>query len=62
MKAADKGIPVRTAVVTVEVTVKRDRGQLKFSSDTYKTTVSENKKVGDEVARTYASPGVSTIH
>ena len=57
--ARDGGVPQLQDETTVEVTVIRDRGTLRFSTSQYRATVSENKAVGSDVVKITASPGVS---
>ena len=59
VKARDKGEPVREDEATVEVRINRDRGQLRFGSQMYQTTTTENRAVGQEMTRVSASPNVS---
>ena len=58
VQAVDQGFPQKTGEATVEVQVVRDRGELRFSSSSYATTISENKEVDTEVLRVTASPSV----
>ena len=53
----DLGEPRRATTTGVEVQVLRDNGEVKFSTDTYVVTVSENKRVGERVTGVNASPG-----
>ena len=53
------GEPQKTAETVVEVTVLRDRGQLKFSQQNYQVTITENKEVQQEVLRVNTAPNVS---
>ena len=59
--ASDQGQPQKTAETFVEVTVIRDRGQLKFSQQNYDVTVTENKEAGQEVIRVNTAPNVSAF-
>ena len=54
----DKGIPARKDEMRVEITVIQDQGTLRFSSNKYQTTISENRDVNSEVIRVSTSPGV----
>ena len=57
--ARDSGVPQLEDETSVEVTVIRDRGTLRFSTSRYSGTVSENKPTGSSVVKVTASPGVS---
>ncbi len=57
--ARDGGVPQREDTATVEVTIIRDRGVLRFGSATYRGSVSENRDVNSEVLRVSVSPSVS---
>ena len=59
VEATDFGIPVRATTHTVDVTVLRDKGELRFSSDNYQTQISENRDVGSTIYTVTAAPGVS---
>ena len=59
VEASDSGIPIRSATHTVDVTVQRDQGELRFSSDNYYTQISENRDVGSTIYTVTAAPGVS---
>lgn len=61
MQAQDKGVPPRKSEMTVEVTVDRDEGVLKFTSQTYTARVSENDNVNKNISKTTAAPGVCFI-
>ena len=51
------GEPRKATTTGVEVQVLRDNGDVKFSTETYAVTVSENKRVGERVTGVNASPG-----
>lgn len=57
--ATDRGEPPKTSTATVQISVKREQGELKFSTDLYTAEVSENDNVGKIVTKVVASPGVS---
>ncbi len=57
--AQDRGSPSRSDVATVEVVIIRDRGQLRFGTQMYRSTISENRAVGQSVTKVQASPSVS---
>lgn len=59
--ATDHGTPARTDEATVEVTIVRDRGELRFSTTMYTVTVSENKEVNSDVTRVTAAPSVCVV-
>ena len=57
--ATDQGFPAKIGEATVEVVVVRDRGELRFSTSQYSSTISENRDVNSEVIRVTAAPSVS---
>ncbi len=61
MRAADEGVPPRTATAVVEVNIQRDEGELKFTAQNYAARVEENKEVGQTVTNVRAAPGVSQV-
>lgn len=56
--AKDQGLPEKSSVTYVEVTVLRDSGTLSFSIPTYVVVTSENRIVGSVMTTTVATPGV----
>lgn len=59
IKATDKGVPPLEDETTLEVSVVKDQGLLRFSNPVFEARVSENKEIGGEVTRVSASPAVS---
>ena len=57
--ARDQGKPQRQDEMFLEVSVVRDQGLLRFSSEVYQVRLSENKDVNTEAARVNAAPSVS---
>ena len=57
--ARDHGEPQKETTTYVEVTVKRDKGSLRFSSNNYRVTISENKPLNSNFIRLNAQPSVS---
>ena len=61
VRAADEGVPPRTATAVVEVNIQRDEGELRFTAQNYAARVEENKEVGQTVTNVRAAPGVSQV-
>ena len=61
VKATDAGVPPRTATAIVEVKVQRDEGDLKFNSQNYKISVTENKALNTVIGNVRAAPGVRSF-
>ena len=61
MVARDHGEPQKESASYVEVTVKRDKGKLRFSPDNDRVTITENKELNSNVYRLHAQPSVSYV-
>ena len=59
MVARDHGEPQKETTSFVEVTVKRDKGTLRFSTNNYRVTISENKQLNSGIIKLNAQPSVS---
>lgn len=59
--AQDQGEPQKSDELFVEVTIIRDQGQLRFSTELYEVRISENMEVRQEVTRVAAAPSVSIL-
>ena len=57
--ARDHGEPQLQDEISLEVSVVRDQGLLRFSTEVYQVRLSENKDINSEATRVSAAPSVS---